>query len=91
MTDQDKKIQLARDAILDELRRRWKEQPIPDPGISVPRDISRFYQPQKNYFCGMGVMDCPVCNTGRLHYDRSAYNGHVCAQCTTDGCVWWKE
>lgn len=93
MTKQDAKIQLARDAILDELRRRWKDNADRD-GVTAPADISRFYQPQKNYFCGKGVMACPVCKTGELHYDRSPYNGHVFGSCSGqvgEGCVWWRE
>lgn len=39
-----------------------------------------------------GNMPCPVCNlqTGDLRY-HVAYNGHVHACCTTDGCVRWME
>lgn len=91
MDEQSAKINLARDAILDELRRRWLAERGGCCGVTAPRDISRFFKPQKNYFCGMGKMACPVCKTGTLHYDRSGYNGHVSAQCTTEGCVWWRE
>lgn len=84
-------VGVAREAILQELRRRWKERPTPDHGITAPSDISRFYQPQTNYFCGQGVMDCPICKTGKLSYSRSTYNGHVHARCSTEGCVAWME
>lgn len=93
MTVQDKKIQLARDAILDELRRRWKDNADRD-GVTAPSDISRFHHPQTNYFCGKGEMDCPICKTGKLHYDRSPHNGHVFGCCSGhvgEGCVWWRE
>lgn len=83
------RIKVAREAILDELKRRWKEDK--GVGITAPADISRFFQPQTNYFCGKGKMACPICHDGKLHYERSPYNGHVHVQCTTDGCVFWKE
>lgn len=39
-----------------------------------------------------GSIDCPVCDgVGTLQYNRSAYNGHICARCSTDGCVAWIE
>ena len=83
------KITVAREAILAELRRRWKEDR--GAGITAPHDISRFYQPQTNYFCGSGVMECPICKTGNLRYSRSNFNGHVHAACSTEGCVSWME
>lgn len=85
----DQQITVAREAILQELRRRWKE----DRGIDItaPADTSRFHHPQANYFCGNGTMDCPVCGSGKLQYKRSNYNGHVHAKCSTDGCVAWQE
>lgn len=79
----------AREAILQELRRRWREDRCG--GVTAPADISRFYQPQTNYFCGEGKMECPVCRTGELKYSRSNYNGHVHAKCSTVGCVAWME
>lgn len=84
-------ITVAREAILNELRRRWKEQPIPDPGVKAPHDISRFCQPQTNYFCGSGKMKCPICRIGELSYSRSIYNGHVHARCSSENCVNWME
>jgi hypothetical protein len=77
---------VARNAILDDLRRRFLEK---EP-VTAPRDIHRFGT-QKNYFCGAGKMACPVCKTGVLHYSRSSYNGHVHAKCTTEKCVAWME
>lgn len=82
-------IATARHAILKELRRRFKDDR--GFGITAPVDISRFCKPQPNYFCGAGVMDCPVCGTGKLQYSRAAYNGHVHARCSTAGCVSWME
>lgn len=39
-----------------------------------------------------GVIDCPACGrAGTLHFSRAGYNGHVHAQCVTDGCVAWME
>lgn len=85
----DNKFAFAREAILQELRRRWREDR--GSGVTAPADISRFCHPQTNYFCGEGVMDCPVCRTGKLRYSRSARNGHVHAGCTTTDCVRWME
>lgn len=85
------KVSVAREAILQELRRRWKNGPIPEHGVTAPSDISRFHKPQTNYFCGAGVMECPVCRAGKLKYHRSVFNGHVHARCSTDGCVAWDE
>ncbi len=84
------KIMVAREAILQELRRRWKEGPIPD-GVTAPRDISHFHQPQTNYYCGQGEMACPLCKSGKLRYSRNSYNGHVQAACSTPDCVRWVE
>jgi len=37
-------------------------------------------------------LGCPVCGQGTLHYAYAgAYNGHVHADCTTDGCVSFME
>ncbi len=79
----------VRESILDELRRRFKERDFPMP--TAPRDISRFVQPQRNYFCGAGIMQCPICKTGKLKYSRANSNGHVHARCSTDGCVAFME
>lgn len=39
-----------------------------------------------------GKIDCPVCKKPRaLNFSRSGYNGHIHAQCSTDGCVAWME
>lgn len=38
-----------------------------------------------------GILPCPACGTGELHYRRSGYNGHVHAGCSTEGCVSWME
>jgi hypothetical protein len=87
-TKQDNKITVAREAILQDLRRRWKER---ENGITAPRDISRFHHPQTNYFCGNGTMPCPICGTGKLNYWRKSYNGHVHAACETIDCISWVE
>lgn len=40
---------------------------------------------------GMGVVPCPVCKTGDLHYSVSGYNGHMHGRCSTNGCVSWMQ
>ncbi len=85
----DREITVAREAILQELRRRWKEDR--GFGVTAPADITRFHQPQTNYFCGQGSMDCPICRTGKLQYLRSNRNGHVHARCSSPGCVAFDE
>jgi hypothetical protein len=82
-----RKVSVAREAILQELRRRFLDR---EP-ITCPSDISRFSKPQTNYFCGNGKMQCPICKTGTLQYSRSNYNGNVHAKCSTMNCVAWME
>lgn len=82
-------VATARDAILLDLARRWNGGNTTE--VSMPKDTSRFYKPQINYFCGSGTMPCPICKTGALHYSRSSYNGHVMATCSTKDCVMWRE
>jgi hypothetical protein len=83
---------VARNGILDDLRRRYFEN---DKTVKClnPGDSHRWYKPneQKNCFSGKGSMSCPVCKTGTLRYSRAAYNGHVHAGCSTEGCVRWME
>jgi len=88
MDQQSHNINVAREGILVDLRRRWKDN---ESGVTASSDTSRFYKPQTNYFCGSGEMDCPVCLSGKLKYERSSYNGHVRACCSTKGCVAWIE
>jgi hypothetical protein len=38
-----------------------------------------------------GKVGCPVCRTGKLSYSVARVNGHIHAQCSTDGCVRWME
>lgn len=38
-----------------------------------------------------GVLECPVCKTGKLRYSRASCNGHVHASCSTEDCVRWME
>ncbi|WP_276200090.1 hypothetical protein [Chelatococcus sp. XZ-Ab1] len=33
-----------------------------------------------------GVINCPACKVGRVHWSRSPRNGHLHAQCTTPNC-----
>ncbi|MBW7895159.1 MAG: hypothetical protein H3C27_08595 [Opitutaceae bacterium] len=84
------KITTARKAIVAELARRAR---VNDPNVFPMNqgDWHRWHHPQDNYFSGAGEMVCPICETGRLRYSRSSYNGHVHADCSTVGCVQWME
>ena len=87
-----KEILLARQAILDELKRRYQAG---DKTVK-PRDkgTSAFVEDDDgptNFFSGAGEMPCPVCKTGTLRYSRAGYNGHVHAHCSTSNCVDWME
>lgn len=84
------KINIVRDAIVDDLGKRRKsgdKSVIP----MDPEDSHRWYHPQKNFFAGDGVIDCPTMCGGKVKYSRSPYNGHVSARCSTAGCVAWME
>lgn len=39
---------------------------------------------------GQSDMICPICG-GVLRYSVAGYNGHMHAQCETEGCVQWME
>lgn len=39
---------------------------------------------------GSSDCECPVCHA-KLHYNVADYNGHMHAQCETNGCVSWME
>lgn len=86
------KIKIARDAILNELYRRFHANDKSVKALDLD-NAHHWWQPtkQKNCFTGAGEMECPVCKTGKLRYSRAAYNGHVHARCSTDGCVAWME
>lgn len=83
-----KQIEIARQAILDALKVR---RTLGDKSVIPATDTHRFHHPQPHYFCGCGVMACPICKTGQLHYSRSSYNGHVHGSCTNNDCVNWME
>lgn len=87
-----REIMIARDAILDELHRRFHAN---DKAVKPldPDQAHHWFEPmkQKNCFSGAGEMKCPVCKTGKLRYSRSGYNGHVHAVCSTETCVRWME
>lgn len=34
-----------------------------------------------------GVMQCLLCQTGRVRFSIAACNGHMAARCSTDGCI----
>ena len=39
-----------------------------------------------------GMIDCPICSGhDTLRFSRSGYNGHIHAECITEGCVRWME
>ena len=38
-----------------------------------------------------GVMDCPICKTGKLGFSVARSNGHVHAHCSTRLCMSWME
>ena len=39
-----------------------------------------------------GTIDCPICGKpGALSFTVAKVNGHVWAQCKSDGCVAWME
>ena len=80
----------ARRAILEELKRRALAK---DPNVRplMKSDEHRWHKPQDNYYSGSGEIPCPICKAGTLRYSRSAYNGHVHASCSTEGCVRWME
>jgi hypothetical protein len=72
-----KSILDARTAILEDLKRRYKEG-------------DKIVKPGAHGFSGSGEFPCPVCQAGTLRYSRAS-NGHVHAGCTTDTCVRWME
>jgi hypothetical protein len=80
----------ARAAIVDELERRNKDG---DVAVKLNRASQSEYDDggPTNYVSGAGIIGCPICKTGKLRYSRAAYNGHVHARCSTDGCVSWME
>lgn len=80
----------ARKAILDDLDRRHKSG---DKTVQLNKSSSSEYDDDgpTNYLSGGGAIPCPVCKTGTLRYSRAAYNGHVHAGCSTQGCVQWME
>jgi len=38
----------------------------------------------------VGGIECPICK-GSLAFQRSGYNGHIHASCSTEGCVSWMQ
>lgn len=40
---------------------------------------------------GRSSLPCPICEKGELRYSVSGYNGHIHAQCSTEGCVQWMQ
>lgn len=55
----------------------------------IEADIAARNKKKKDY---RGSIPCPICNDGKVAYSYAgSYNGHIHAQCTTDGCVAWME
>lgn len=90
MSNRADKMTVARKAILSDLKRRALEKDVTVKPLD-PINGHRWHKPQENYYSGSGSINCPVCNEGKLHYSRAGYNGHVHAQCSTNGCVAWME
>lgn len=81
----------ARTAIVADLERRHKEG---DKTVTLnPCSQSEYDEGDgpTNYVSGSGLIDCPVCKTGKLGYSRAGYNGRIHARCSTDQCVAWME
>lgn len=36
-----------------------------------------------------GIIACPKCYSGNLHFTVSTYNGHIWGQCAKPGCLSW--
>ena len=83
-------IKNARNAILRDLQARLKAG---DANVKLNERSQSEYDEEgaRGYISGAGQIDCPVCKVGKLRYSRAAYNGHVHAGCTTQGCVRWME
>lgn len=45
-------------------------------------------KPSSNIF---EAIPCPCCETGKLNYSISSYNGHIHAACDSGTCVKWME
>lgn len=84
------KMDTARKAIVTDLYARYHDHDKTVFAVEKSR-AHRWHHPQDNYFCGAGIMKCPCCADGKLRYSRAAYNGHIHAHCSTDGCVSWME
>lgn len=86
------KMIVAHNAIVEELNRRLKAG---DGYVKLnQRTHSDFEDDEavsKDYVSGAGVMDCPVCKSGKLQYSCASVNGHVHARCSTAGCVAWMQ
>lgn len=85
-------MDLARQGILDDLKRRYKAG---DKSVKPNEHWSTPYGEEDrtttNHFSGAGKLPCPICETGTLSYSRSGSNGHVWARCSTKNCVSWME
>lgn len=38
-----------------------------------------------------GIVDCPVCEDGKVAYGITGYNKHSQGACSTPGCIDWRE
>ena len=88
-----KRITIAHKAIVADLERRHKAGDAKvQMNVTRHADFDDGYDDgPRNYISGGGVMDCPVCKTGKLHYSRASCNGHVHARCSTADCVAWMQ
>lgn len=56
---------------------------------AIMEKITELGQKKKNV---TGQIPCPVCKVGTLSYSRAGrFNGHIHANCSTEGCVQWME
>ena len=88
-----KRIEVVRNAIIDSLAQRLKDK---DATVKLCARSSSPYEEDdehspRDFVAGSGEIACPICGTGKVRYSRAAYNGHVHAGCTTQGCVRWME
>jgi len=59
--------------------------------IRICRKAIREKHPKGNEFVE-GVIDCPICITGKRWFMISDhYNGHIHSSCTTENCIKWCE
>ena len=79
----------------EEIAEEEEEMRVRLEGIANARQaiVEHLGGPWKKGIAGSrGSIDCPVCGVGAaLHFTRAGSNGHIHAQCETQGCVAWME